>query len=108
MKKILSFVLVVVMLATALCMTACGGDKNFVAVDATDLLKEDFGIAVKKGNTALMAEVNEVIDAWVEDGTMQKYIDYYTQLADYEADVEGVTAPVAGDLKVTWDFGSAT
>ena len=108
MKKIFSLVLVVLMLATSLTLVACGKDDAYVAVDATDLLKEDFGIAVKKGNTTLMAEVNKVVDAWVTDGTMQKYIDYYTQLADYEAGVEGVTKPEAGDLKVTWDFGSAT
>ena len=108
MKKIVSFVLVVLMIATCFTFAACGDDDKFVAVDASDLLKEDFGIAVKKGNTALMTEVNKVIDAWVADGTMQKYIDYYTDLADYEAGVEGVAKPEAGDLKVTWDFGSAT
>ena len=110
MKKIISLLLVALMLATCFTFVACGDDEEekFVALDATDLLKEDFGIAVKKGNTALMAEVNKVIDAWVADGTMQKYIDYYTDLADYEAGVEGVAKPEAGDLKVTWDFGSAT
>ena len=108
MKKIISIVLVVLMLAATLCLASCGGDKKFVSVDAADLLKEDFGIAVKKGNSALMAEVNKVIDAWVADGTMTKYVDYYTQLADYEARVEGVSKPEAGELKVDWDFGSAT
>ena len=108
MKKIISIVLVVLMLATTLCLASCGGGKKFVSVDASDLLKEDFGIAVKKGNTTLMTEVNKVIDAWVADGTMTKYVDYYTQLADYEAGVEGVTKPEAGDLKVNWDFGTAT
>ena len=108
MKKIVSIVLVVLMLAATLCLASCGNDKKFVSVDAADLLKEDFGIAVKKGNSALMAEVNKVIDAWVADGTMTKYVDYYTQLADYEARVEGVSKPEAGELKVDWDFGSAT
>ena len=108
MKKIVSIVLVVLMLAATLCLASCGNDKKFVSVDAADLIKEDFGIAVKKGNSALMAEVNKVIDAWVADGTMTKYVDYYTQLADYEADVKGVSKPEAGELKVDWDFGSAT
>ncbi len=107
MKKILALVLATVMLVC--CFASCnGGDGEFVATDATDLLKEDFGIAVKKGNTALLEEVNKVIDAWVADGTMTKYVDYYTDLADYEAGVEGVAKPEAGDLKVSWDFGSAT
>ena len=107
MKKILSLVLALLMIALAL--TACGKkNSDFVATDATDLLQEDFGIAVKKGNDTLLAAVNKVVDAWVADGTMTKYVDYYTALADFEAGVEGVTEPVAGDLATTWDFGSAT
>lgn len=107
MKKILSVVLALLMIALAL--TACGKkNSDFVATDATDLLQEDFGIAVKKGNTALLDAVNKVVDKWVADGTMTKYVDYYTELADFEAGVEGATAPEAGDLATTWDFGSAT
>ena len=107
MKKIIAFMLVLVMVAVA--FTSCAKkNSDFVAKDATDLIQEDFGIAVKKGNTALLEAVNKVIDKWVEDGTMTKYIDYYTALADFEAGAEGATEPVAGDLKTTWDFGSAT
>ncbi len=108
MKKIISAVLAVVMLATSALLFASCGKKNadLVAIDATDLLKEDFGIAVKKGNTALMNAINEVIDAWVADGTMTKYIDYYGALSK---SLEGAgETPDAGDLKTTWDFGSAT
>lgn len=108
MKKIISAVLAVVMLATSALLFASCGKKNtdLVAIDATDLLKEDFGIAVKKGNTALMNAINEVVDAWVADGTMTKYVDYYDALAK---SLEGAgETPDAGDLKTTWDFGSAT
>lgn len=107
MKKIISVVLAVLMLAFAL--TACRKkNSDFVAVDAADLLKEDFGIAVKKGNTALLEAVNKVIDEWVKDGTMNEYVEYYTALADYEAGKEGVEKPEAGELATSWDFGSAT
>lgn len=107
MKKIIALVLAVLMVAV--CFTSCGKkNSDFVATDAADLIKEDFGIAVKKGNTALLEAVNKVVDEWVENGTMTKYVDYYTQLADYEAGAEGVTAPDAGDLTLTWDFSSAT
>ena len=107
MKKILALVLATVMLVC--CFASCSkSNDDFVATDATDLLQEDFGIAVKKGNTALLNAVNAVVDAWVADGTMTKYVDYYTALADYEAGVVGATMPEAGDLKVTWDFGTAT
>lgn len=107
MKKIISLVLVVLMLAMAL--TACGKkNSDFVATDASDLLQEDFGIAVKKGNTELLAAVNKVIDEWVKDGTMTKYVDYYTTLADFENGADGVEKPEAGELALSWDFGSAT
>ena len=107
MKKIIALALVAVMLVC--CFASCGKtNDDFVATDATDLLKEDFGIAVKKGNTALLEAVNKVVDAWVKDGTMTKYVDYYTALADYEAGVEGAEKPAANGLKTSWDFGSAT
>ena len=107
MKKIICFALVVIMMVT--CFAACGASNDeFVATDATDLLQEDFGIAVKKGNTTLLEAVNKVIDAWVKDGTMTKYVDYYTELADYEAGVDGAVKPNANGLKTSWDFGNAT
>ena len=108
MKKIISLALCALMIFTCVATLASCSDKKFVAVDATDLLKEDFGIAVKKGNTTLLNKVNEVVDEWVKDGTMAKYVDYYTKLAEYEEGVEGATAPDANGLKLTWDFGSAT
>lgn len=110
MKKILSLILCATMvfcMVTAFASCTPSND-NYAAIDATDLIQEDFGIAVQKGNTALLNAVNEVVDEWVADGTMTKYVDYYTQLSDYEAEKPGVTAPVAGDLKVSWDFGNAT
>ncbi|MCQ2386084.1 MAG: transporter substrate-binding domain-containing protein, partial [Clostridia bacterium] len=109
MKKVLSFVLVAVMLCSVLLMASCGKkeEKKFVAVDASDLLTEDFGIAVTKGNTALLNAVNAVVDKWVADGTINKYMDYYNDLGKF-AEGDSTQAPDAGDLKVTWDFGDAT
>ena len=110
MKKITAMILAVLMLVgTAACFASCQkSNADFVATDATDLLQEDFGIAVQKGNDTLLAAINKVVDAWVEDGTMTKYVDYYTNLADYEAGVDGVEKPDAGELATSWDFGSAT
>ena len=106
MKKILSLALCVLMLVSLFAFASCGSQSDYVAMDATDLLVEDFGIAVKKGNDTLMEEVNKVIDAWVKDGTMTKYVDYYTEYAKY---LEGTAAePAKGDLKLEWDFGTAT
>ncbi len=109
MKKILSLVLAAILLCSSvLALGSCGlFSKEYVAIDAADLLKEDFGIAVKKNSPELLAAVNAVIDEWVTDGTMTAYLDYYDALAKYLETGEG-SAPEAGDLKVTWDFGTAT
>ncbi len=106
MKKIISLALVLLMLVSVFAVTSCKQDKTeYVALDATDLLQEDFGIALKKGDTAMKTAVDEVVNEWVSNGNMQKYIDYYTDLADYEAGAKD-TAPVAGDLKTSWSFGN--
>lgn len=108
MKKIVALTLAVLMLLTTVVAFASCGKKNddFVATDAADLLKEDFGIGVKKNCPDLLAAVNAVVDEWVANGKMAKYEEYYTKLADYAEN--GGTAPEAGDLQVSWDFGSAT
>ena len=108
MKKVLALILAVLMLATAtVAFSACGkSNDDLVAVDATDLLKEDFGIGVKKNSPELLAAVNKVVDEWVANGNMAKYEEYYTTLEDSQDG--SCAAPEAGDLKVAWDFGSAT
>ncbi len=107
MKKIISLALTLLVLVGCFAFVSCNkNNAEYVAIDATDLLVEDFGIAVTKGNTALLAEVNKVVDAWVKDGTMQKYVDYYTDYAKF-TEGEG-TEPNANGLKTSWDFGSAT
>ena len=115
MKKLLAFILSITMVITGVAaLTSCdfsdedfaddNGNKNtvkYIAIDATDLIAEDFGIAVKKGNTELLNMINQVVEAWVTDGTMTKYVDYYDAIAN------GKT-PNADGLKTSWDFGNAT
>ncbi len=107
MKKIISISLAVMMLVSlAFCFASCGKEPTeYVAVDAVDLLQEDFGIAIKKGDTAMKTAVDAVVNEWVANGTMEKYINYYTDLADYEAGAKD-TAPEAGDLQTSWEFGN--
>ena len=106
MKKIISISLAAFMLVSLVfCFASCGKEQTeYVAVDAVDLLQEDFGIAIKKGDSAMKSAVDAVVNEWVSNGTMQKYIDYYTDLADYEAGAKD-TAPEAGELKTRWEFG---
>lgn len=106
-KFVVSFMLVAVIIGASFALVACNGDdKNYVAVAAIDLLQEDFGIAVKKGNTALMNAVNVVIDEWLANGKMNQYMDYYSALANEEKGGESAVAP--DGLQTSWDFGSAT
>ena len=106
-KFVVSFMLVAVILGASFALVACNGDdKNYVAVAAIDLLQEDFGIAVKKGNTALLNAVNVVIDEWLANGKMNQYMDYYSALANEEKGGESAVAP--DGLQTSWDFGSAT
>ncbi len=106
-KFVVSFMLVAVIIGASFALVACNGDdKNYVAVAAIDLLQEDFGIAVKKGNTSLMNAVNVVIDEWLANGKMNQYMDYYSALANEEKGGESAVAP--DGLQMSWDFGSAT
>ena len=106
-KFVVSFMLVAVIIGASFALVACNGDdKNYVAVAAIDLLQEDFGIAVKKDNTALMNAVNVVIDDWLANGKMNQYMYYYSALANEEKGGESAVAP--DGLQTSWDFGSAT
>ncbi len=106
-KFVVSFMLVAVVIGASFALVACNGDdKNYVAVAAIDLLQEDFGIAVKKGNTVLLNAVNVVIDEWLANGKMNQYMDYYSALANEEKGGESAVAP--DGLQTSWDFGSAT
>lgn len=107
-KTLIAIMLVAVVLAGCFAFAACNdnSDANYVAVAATDLIQEDFGIAVTKGNTALMTAVNAVIDEWNANGNMTKYMEYYSALADEETSGTAAVAPEG--LKTSWDFGSAS
>lgn len=111
MKKITKISISVLLIATVVgacfAFVACNDDSsNLVAVAATDLLQEDFGIAVTKGNTSLMSAVNQVVDKWLANGKMNQYMDYYSALAAEENGGETAVAP--DGLQTSWDFGSAS
>ncbi len=102
-KKIVIIMVVALLAAMSLTFSACDdSDGEYIAVAATDLVKEDFGIAITKGNTELKNAVNAVIGDWLANGKMATYMTYYSELATGEE----VTAP--DGLQTEWDFGSAT
>lgn len=102
MKKIISLAIVATMLLCSIAaFTSCNKDVELVAIPASDLIQEDFGVAVKKGNTELLDMINAVIKDWLDSGKMDKYIDYYDAISKGE-DAD------KGDLTTEWDFGDAT
>ncbi len=106
-KTIIVLAVVATMLTACFALVACNdNDINLVAEVATDLLQEDFGIAVTKGNTELMNAVNQVIDEWKVNGKLDQYSDYYSALANEEKGGEKAVAPEG--LQTSWDFGNAT
>lgn len=106
-KSVLSIMLIASLIGACFALVACNDSgSNLVAVAATDLLQEDFGIAVTKNNVALMNAVNKVVDEWLANGKMNQYMDYYSALAAEENGGETAVAP--DGLQTSWDFGSAT
>lgn len=99
--------LIASLIGACFALVACNDSGlNLVAVAATDLLQEDFGIAVTKNNVALMNAVNKVVDEWLANGKMNQYMDYYSALAAEENGGETAVAP--DGLQTSWDFGSAS
>lgn len=104
MKKFALILIAVVLVFACLAFTACNNsDVELVANDAEDLLQEDFGIAVKKGDTEILNAVNAVIDEWMNNGNMDKYMDYYAELAE-----EGSNPVAPEGLKLQWDLSGNT
>ncbi len=63
----------VVVLDSATAENYIGDNKDLMIVkDAEAFEVEEYGIAVKKGNTELLNQINEVIDAMKADGTLTK------------------------------------
>ena len=105
MKKIISLLLVLLLAVSMFAVSSCKKKGEYVALDAQDLLQEDFGVAIKKGDTTMKNAVDEVINEWVANGKMEEYINYYTDLADYEAGAKS-SAPDASGIKTSWNFGN--
>ena len=78
------------------------GNNSVYITAANDLIEEDFGIAIKKGDTKMMEAVNEVIDLWLSNGKMTQYTEYYTALDKYEKG-QGEKPVAPEGLKLSWN-----
>lgn len=99
MKKVL---LTILIMATLLCCFGCKYDGALKAVDATDVLQEDFAIAIKKNDSEMKQAVNEVIDEWLLNGKLDLYHDYYDALAS------GEEIKTTEGLTLEWSFDGYT
>ncbi len=103
MKKTALSLFAALLAGACLFFGACAESAEYVANDAQDLLQEDFGVAVKKGNAEMKAAVDAVVDEWLGNGNMDKYFNYYTDLADANKSPEAPSG-----LKLEWDLSANT
>ena len=90
MKKVLSLVLV---LALAISLVACGGEKVTLKILDTKYAEEDYAICIAKENTELLEKVNAALAELQADGTAQAIVDKYISGTEndlvFQADAEG-------------------
>ncbi|MBR2319169.1 MAG: transporter substrate-binding domain-containing protein [Clostridia bacterium] len=92
MKKIISLLLVVAMLATLAC--SCGKAKE-AKVIAIDLTTEEYAFGVDKNNAELLQKTNEFIAKIMDDGTFDDICNRYFD--DKDGNEKAVTSAKQGD-----------
>ena len=92
MKKLVSLLLVVAMLATLCC--ACGDDKAAKVVEI-DLTTEEYAFGVDKNNPDLLKKTNEFITKIMEDGTFDDICNRYFD--DKDGNEKAVASAKQGD-----------
>ena len=75
MKKVLSLIIAVAMLAV--CLASCGGKSVGVKVIDIDLTAEEYAYGVDKAQPELLKKVNAFIDKIMSDGTFDKICNNY-------------------------------
>ena len=75
MKKVLSLIIAVSMLAV--CLASCGGKSVGVKVIDIDLTAEEYAYGVDKAQPELLEKVNAFIDKIMSDGTFDKICNNY-------------------------------
>ncbi len=76
MKRIVTAVLAVLMLAAVLCGCQAGKKTKLVILD-TEYAVEDYAICISKDREDLLNDIDGALSALIADGTVQKVIDHY-------------------------------
>ena len=92
MKKIISLLLIVAMLAALCC--SCG-EADEAEVVAIDLTTEEYAFGVDKNNAELLQKTNEFIDKIMDDGTFDDICNRYFD--DEDGNEKAVTSAKQGD-----------
>ena len=76
MKKTARVVVLVLVLAMAASVFACGKKVKLKILD-TSYADEDYSICVAKENVLLLNDIDAALDELIRDGTVSKIVDYY-------------------------------
>lgn len=106
MKKLLTLLLTLILSLTAVVgLTACNGNgepaNKPMIVAGVDLIQEQYGIAAKKGNDALISKVNDALIALAGD-EMNAIANTYGLTSEIAVTSETVN-PKAGATDASWD-----
>ena len=75
MKKIVSIVIMIALMAVCFC--SCGGNNTTAKVVDINLTEEDYAFGVDKSQPELLAAVNELIKGMKEDGSLEELCNKY-------------------------------
>jgi len=104
MKKLLTIILTVALMVTAVCgLTACNKPEanKPTIVSGITLIEEQYGIAAKKGNDALISKVNDALIA-IADGQMKTIAGTYGLTSEI-AVTSSTVNPKANATDASWD-----
>lgn len=101
MKKLLVLMLTLVLtLGAVMGLTACGESSKTMVVENLVLAQEEYGIAAKKGNNALMEKINEALIDLADD-KMQEVATTYGLNSEIAVTANTVN-PLAGSSDESW------
>lgn len=98
-KKIAATVLAATsVFAVAGATTACAPQGENVKVKQIELTQEEYAFAIKKGNTTLLTEVNNLLTSWEADGSLDTLINSYFEGTATFTHVNATEQPEADDF----------